>query len=232
MQCVILAAGRGTRMGALTETKPKPLIEVLGRPIIEYIVSALPSEITELVIVIGYKGEMIREYCGDTSLGRKVTYCEQANPAGGTGDALLSTKDVVKGKFLLLNGDDIYGKDSLKRIVKEDHAIFSMTSKTPERFGVLVQNEDGTLKAIIEKPKNPSSNLVNIGGFVINDSIFDYDIAVSDSGELYVTDFVTAYAQHNPVKIIEQDLWLPIGYPEHIKEAEEVLSSKYIDLNR
>lgn len=227
MQCVLICAGRGTRMRPLTDTMPKPLIPICGKPVLDHIVEALPPEIDELILVVGYRKEQIMEHCGDEFYGRKVTYCEQTDHAGGTGDAMMCAKELVRGKFLLLNGDDIYGKDALARIVQEEHAIMSMTSDTPERFGVLEQNEDGTLKEIIEKPAHPTSNLVNIGGYVLNTSVFTYEIPLSDSGELYATDFVTAYAQDHSVKIVEQDMWLPIGYPEHIEAAEKILCPDY-----
>lgn len=213
-------------MGSLTETLPKPLIKICGKPILDHIVSALPEVIDELIVVVGYRQEQIREYCSGEFIQRKVTYVEQKNFAGGTGDALMCAKDAVKGKFLILNGDDIYGAPALEKIVLKEHALFGVQSDTPELFGVLVLNEDGTLKEIIEKPKNPNSNLVNIGGYVVNDSIFKYKIPISDSGELYATDFITAYAQDNQVEIVEQDTWLPIGYPEHIEAAEQILSEK------
>ena len=70
MQCVILAAGEGTRMRPLTLAMPKPLVPVCGVPLIEHIVRPLPKVIDELIIVIGYKGEMIREYCGEEFMER------------------------------------------------------------------------------------------------------------------------------------------------------------------
>lgn len=226
MQCVILAAGRGTRMGELTETKPKPLIKVAGKPIIEHIVSALPSEITELIIIVGYKGDMIREYCGEQFLGRRVTYCEQENPVGGTGDALKCAKPVLTGKFLFMYGDDIHGAEAIERAVHSNHAMLSARSEYPERYGVLVQNEDGTLKEIIEKPSEPPSNLINIGGFVITTDIFNYPCNLSNSGECYVTDMLSLYAKDFPVQVLVQDTWIPIGYPEDIEKAERILSQK------
>jgi UDP-N-acetylglucosamine diphosphorylase / glucose-1-phosphate thymidylyltransferase / UDP-N-acetylgalactosamine diphosphorylase / glucosamine-1-phosphate N-acetyltransferase / galactosamine-1-phosphate N-acetyltransferase len=225
MQCVILAAGKGTRMRPLTDYKPKPLIEVAGKSILEHIVSALPEVVDELVLIIGYKGDMIREFCGDKYLGRKVTYCEQENHAGGTGAALLCAKSVLHGKFLFMYGDDIHGKAALEQAVGEDHAMLSARSDHPERYGVLDTNSDGTLKEIFEKPENPPSNLINIGGFVIDTSIFNYECEVSKLGELLVTDMLTCYAEHNPVKVIVQDLWIPIGYPDDVGRAEVILSS-------
>ena len=104
-----------------------------------------------------------------------------------------------------------------------DHMIFGYHSDFPERFGVLVPNPDGTLKGIIEKPANPPSNHINIGGYVLQESIFSYQVPLSPSGELYVTDMVTAYAQDNRVEIVEQGLWIPLGYPDDIAKAEAIL---------
>lgn len=230
MQCVILAAGKGTRMRPLTDTTPKPLLEVCGKAILDHIVEALPPEIDELIVVVGYRKEQIVEYCGAEFHGKKMTYVEQADFAGGTGDALLCAKDHVTGKFLFLNGDDIYGAEALSRIVAEESAMFGVRSDTPERFGVLVQNEDGTLKEIIEKPENPTSNLVNIGGYVLQPAIFDFVVEKSaQHGEVLVTDMVSRYAEQYPLKVVEQDLWLPIGYPEHIETAEKILCPETVD---
>lgn len=228
MQCVIICAGKGTRMQPLTLTMPKPLIFVCGKPILEHIIDALPEEITELVLVVGYLKEQIIAHCGDHFKGRTVQYVEQKNFAGGTGDALLCAKDMLHGKFLFMYGDDIHGKTALAKVVGEEHAMLGMRSNTPERFGVLEQNEDGTLKQIVEKPEHPTSDLVNIGGFVLDENIFTYDVSVSHLGELLVTDILNAYAKEHPVKIVEQTQWLPIGYPEHIAQAEAVLCADKI----
>lgn len=230
MQCVILAAGKGTRMRPLTESLPKPLIKICGKTILDHIVEALPSEIDEVIMVVGYLEEKIKSYCGDNFYGRKIIYATQSDYSGGTGDALMCTKDYVTGKFLFLNGDDIYGSEAIASIIKEDSAMFGVHSKTPERFGVIEQNEDNTLRDIVEKPENPTSNLININGYVLQPTIFDYATPKSDRlGEVLVTDMVSLYAEKNPIKVIEQDLWLPIGYPEHIEAAEKVLCPEQID---
>lgn len=226
MQCVILAAGKGTRMRPLTDTIPKPLIPVAGKPILDHIIDALPAVIDEIVLIIGYRGEQIIAHCGDLYKGKKIVYRTQENFAGGTGEALLKARDVLHGKFLFMYGDDIHGPEALKKATECEHAILATHSETPERYGVVVRNDDGTLKEIIEKPEHPTSNLINIGGFIINDSIFGFHVPVSASGELYVTDMLSKYAEENPVQVIVQDVWLPIGYPEDIPKAEEVLKKR------
>ncbi len=223
MQCVIICAGKGTRMRPLTDTVPKPLILVCGKPILQHIVEALPSEITELILVVGYKKEQIEDFCGAEYCGKKVTYVTQGNFAGGTGDALLCTKGLVTGKFMFMFADDIHGKEALATLVTNEHAILSTHSDTPERFGVFVLNEDGTLKEIIEKPEVPPSNLISTGVFVAYPSIFEYPLHPSPSGELYATDLISQYTKDFPMQVIEQTEWLPIGYPEHIAQAEAML---------
>ena len=210
-------------MLSLTNNCPKPLIQVSGKPILEHVVRALPDEIDELILVVGYLKEQIQEVCGTEYLGRKVIYCEQENIKGGTGDALMCARDSIRGKFLFMYADDIHGKETLKKAVSCAHAILASYSDTPEKYGVLVPHTDGTLKEILEKPKGAPSNLINIGGWVINESIFKYQVPVSLSGELYVTDMLSEYAKDNPVEILEQDLWIPIGCPEDIPKAEAIL---------
>ena len=213
-------------MRPLTDVCPKPLLKVCGKPILEHIVSALPPEIDEIVLVVSYLKEQIMELCGSTYLGKKVVYCIQENPAGGTGDALMCAKDVLHGRFLFMYGDDIHGSKTLAEAVKCEHAILSTYSKTPERYGVLISSEDGTLQAIIEKPEKPPSNLINIGGFVINDSVFDYSVPMSHLGECFVTDMLTEYAKDNPVQILTQEVWIPLGCPDDIEKAERQLNCR------
>jgi bifunctional UDP-N-acetylglucosamine pyrophosphorylase/glucosamine-1-phosphate N-acetyltransferase len=216
-------------MGSLTDTLPKPLIPVCGKPILEHIVEALPIEVDELILVVGYRKEQIEAYCGTNFKGRKVTYVHQENFMGGTGEALMLTKPFVSGKFLFMYGDDIHGARVLAEAVHAEHAILSAESKTPERFGVLMLKDDGTLKSIIEKPEHPQSNRINIGGYVLTPAIFDCEVARNQNGELYATDMFTLYAEQFPVKVFTQDLWIPIGYPEHIAEAEKILCPLSID---
>ncbi len=210
-------------MGELTESTPKPLLKVCGKPVLDHIVEALPAEIDELILVVGYLQEQIRAHCGDTFHGLKVQYSEQSDYTAGTGDALLCAKDLLRDKFLFMYADDIHGAAALSEVVKAEHAMLAMYSDTPERFGVVMQNEDHTLKEIIEKPEQPKSNLVNISGFVLTKAIFSYYDKIQMRDDSYLVELLEMYAVDYPVAVIEQDLWLPIGYPEHIAAAETIL---------
>ncbi len=223
MQCVILAAGKGTRLRPLTDDKPKQLVTVHGKPLIDYIVEALPSAVDELIIVVGYKGEMIRTYCGEIFHGKQVRYVEQVVPEG-TARALWLCKDLLKGRFLFMFGDDIHGKSDLARVTSYSRAMLTLTTETPEKFGIVVRNPDGTLAEMIEKPAHPPSNLASTGVMVLDTHIFEFEPETPINGEYYLTEVIERYAQKYPIAVVEQDLWIPIGYPEDITKAETLLT--------
>lgn len=223
MQCVILCAGNGKRLRPFTEDKPKQLVTVHGKPLIDYIVGALPSAIDELIIVVGYRGEMIRQYCGSTFHGKKVTYVEQKT-AEGTARALWLCKDLLKGRFLFMLGDDIHGREDLARAVSFVRSILVASVSNPEKFGIVVRNPDGTLGLMIEKPEHAPSNCASTGSMVLDDHIFEFEPQTPVKGEYYLTEVIERYAQKYPIAVVEQQLWIPIGYPEDITKAETLLS--------
>jgi len=222
MQCVILAAGKGSRLRPLTDAKPKPLVEVCGKPLIDHIVEAFPSSIKELIIVVGYKGEMIREHCGSEFHGRPVTYVEQVD-INGPAKALWLCKEFIKGRFLFMFADDIHGKDDLARSISYKRSILATTSETPERFGVLVRNPDGTVSDMVEKPETPESNLVATGPMVLDEHIFDFPPENPIKEEYFMPEIIMRYKQQYPMAVVEEDLWLAIGYPEDIDRAQAIL---------
>jgi len=222
MQCVILAAGKGTRLRPLTEHTPKPLVRVAGKPLLDHIVAALPSSVDEIILVTGYLEEQIKTHCGEHFMGRKVTYIHQAVPEG-TAKALWLCKDFLKGRFLFMFADDIHGKDDIARITSYSRGMLTYQTDTPEKFGIVVRHPDGTLAEMIEKPEHPPSNLASTGVMVLDTNIFNYDVTKEKNGEYYLTDVIEEYAKSYPMAVVEQNLWIPIGYPEDIEKAEQVL---------
>lgn len=225
MQCVILAAGKGTRLRPLTDTCPKPLVRVHGKTLLDHIVEALPSSVDELIIVHGYLGKMIREYCTSEFHGRKVTYVEQTEQ-NGTAKALWLCEELLRGRFLFMFADDIHGKDDIARAISYTRSMLATTSDTPERFGVIVRNADGTLAEIVEKPSHPPSNFVSTGVMVLDEHVFMYEPHAPVNGEYYLTEVIARYAKDFPMAVVEESVWIPIGYPEDIARAEIVLSTE------
>lgn len=223
MQCVILAAGKGTRMKELTADKPKPLIAVCGKPLLSHIIDALPPEVDDIIMVIGYKGELLQSEFGELYEGRRMRYVHQEVQAGPA-DALLLCKDMLQGRFMMLFCDDIHGKEDLAKLVASPTAaILAKEHHNPKIFGVIELQENGTLDQVVEKPEFPKTNLVYTGPAMLDTHIFDYEAPVHANGERYTTDLFTKYAKEYPLAVIVQDLWIPVGYPEDIEKAEAIL---------
>ncbi|HWB34149.1 MAG TPA: sugar phosphate nucleotidyltransferase [Candidatus Paceibacterota bacterium] len=223
MQAVILAAGEGTRMRPLTLTTPKPLITVAGMPILEHVVRALPDEVDEIIVVVKYLQEQIRAYCGDNFCGKRVVYVEQGEKKG-TAAALEYARPRLGERFMITFADDLLAKKDLEELLTHEYSWLVAHSDTPERFGVVSLNQDGTLRTIIEKPEHPETNLISTGVGVVTQKIFEY--APSNHGEeTGIPGMITALAKTTPVHVVKASFWQPVGYPEHIAEAERALEA-------
>jgi bifunctional UDP-N-acetylglucosamine pyrophosphorylase/glucosamine-1-phosphate N-acetyltransferase len=220
MQCVILAAGKGTRLRPLTENLPKPLVKVAGKTLLDHIVEALPSSVDELIIVTGYLGHMIEEYCGPEFHGRKVTYVTQEEQ-NGTAKALWLCKDLIRGRFLFLFADDIHGKEDLARATSYIRSLLVASVPNPEKFGIVVRNPDGTLGMMIEKPEHAPSNSASTGAMVLDEHIFEFEPQTTVKGEYYLTEVIERYAQQYPVAVVEQNNWTPIATVEDVENANK-----------
>lgn len=220
MKCVILAAGEGIRMRPLTLENPKPLLKVAGKPLLEHIVSNLPDEIDELVLVVGYLGEKIREFCGERFLGRKVNYVWQEKKLG-TGHALkLCEPHLGDGKFLMLYADDLHSREGLKKCLEHDRALMVAEHNEPRRFGVVSVDENGVVTKVVEKPENPESNLVSTGAMVLDGKIFDYEPDIHPNGEYYLTSMFDKMIKDYEVMAVKANGWFPIATPEDLVAAE------------
>lgn len=224
MQAVILAAGLGTRMRPLTYDIPKAMLPLRGKPILEYTISFLPDEISEVIIVINYLGEHIKKYFGNEFQGKKMKYVVQER-LNGTGGAIHSCRSMLKGKFLVVMGDDLYYKNDLKNILKENLAILAYEVSDPSRFGVLKTNNEGELVEIIEKPKMSGKALISTNAFSLNDKFFDYTLVPISETEFGLPQTLASMAADYPVKILKATHWHPVGCPEDLKKAEEVLDN-------
>jgi NDP-sugar pyrophosphorylase family protein len=219
MHAVILAAGKGTRMLPLTETTPKPMVLVAGKPILERIIDELPEEITELIIIIGYRGEQIRAHFGEAYAGRPIWYIVQ-DEQNGTYKALELAKPYLSGSFITLNADDLHGRAGLSAALKYPLAILVAHHEKPTNFGVVSLNDDGTLAGIAEHPEVAESTLVSTGALVLDERIFEYPVEAAPNGEYYLPKALERLALHVPVMVIEQQEWTPLGYPEDVAEVE------------
>lgn len=223
MQAVILAAGAGTRMRPLTLSRPKPLVEVAGVPLIEHVFRALPPAIAEIVLVVGYKGEMLRARFGGAYGSRPIRYVRQEELSGTAGALALARPHLAGGRFLVMCADDLHGAAALAEAVRHPLALLAARHPDPSKFGVIETDQEGMLRSIEEKPASPKSGLVSTGAMVLDERLFEHDAPPHENGERYLTDQVQALAARAAIQVIEQRFWIPVGRPEDIERAEAAL---------
>ena len=224
MQAIILAAGSGIRFLPFSKSKPKPLFSLFGKTTIEHNLIELEGLVDEVFIIVGYKSEMIREKIGNTFGKIKINYIND-DQIVGTGSSAKLAKDFLKDKFVLLNGDDFYNKEDIKKAINSFPSILVKEHQNPLSFGVIVK-EKGFLKSIIEKPKEAISNLVNTGLYCLPKEIFDFEIEKSERGEYEFTDYLKKFLVKNEVHVCEASFWVPTSYPWELFNAFSHLFSK------
>lgn len=222
MQAVILAAGRGKRMGDLTLHAPKPMLKIKGKPILDYKIKALPKEIKEVVFIVGHCGENIKEYFGHEFDGRKITYVVQ-DVLNGTGGSIHAAKNLVRDKFLVIMGDDLYCRKDLEKMMESDLSILAREVDDPSRFGVLKTDNDGHLIEVIEKPQGFGKSLVNAAAYVLNKNFFDYELVPIGGGEFGLPQTMATMAGDYKIKVEKATDWFPITSPEDLVSAEDVI---------
>lgn len=222
MQAVILAAGRGIRMKELTDGCPKPMIPVLGKPILAWKIEMLPKSIDEVILIIGYLGESIREYFGDEWQGRRIRYVEQAE-LNGTAGATALVKPLLTGPVLVMNGDDLYAQADLERLIQGGAALLVCRLDNAFRFGIIETTEDGHLAGVKEQPHGRKEALVSTNGALLPRSYFDIPMVPVSSTEYGLPQTLASLAKKEPVKVLEATAWQPIGHPEDMVLAEDFL---------
>lgn len=222
MKAIVLAAGEGSRLRPLTTRRPKPMLPVVNRPILAYVIGALAEAgITEIVLVVGYKRDRIQRYVGDgDGWNVDIEYVVQEDQLG-TGHAVEQVRSHVDDEFLVLNGDRIIDASLIERVREtgagETSATISATRVDhPHEYGVVVR-EGSELSHIEEKPVGkPSSAVINAGVYRFTEAIFEHIEAseVSEDGERRLTSAVTRLGQSEQVDIVTyHDRWLDVTYP-------------------
>lgn len=225
MKAVIFAAGEGKRMRPLTEVKPKPMLEVLGKPLIQYTFEAMPEPVEEVVVVVGYKKEQIQAFLGAEFLGRRVSYVTQER-VSGTADALLLARPLLGDEpFFSFYADDIYARSDVEKLFAHRYGVLVAEVSDPRAFGVVELVPDGRLVSFEEKPEHPKSNLVSTGAFLLDSAVFAYDAPVHrKTGERYIVDMVMGFAKDQPFYGVRTETWIPVGYPTDLEKAEKLLT--------
>jgi len=218
-QALLMAAGRGKRLQPLTDDRPKPMIEVGGRPILEWTIEALPHSIEEVLIVVGYFKEQIINHFGDEWQGRRIKYVEQKE-LKGTGHVIHIAAPLLDERFMVLNGDDLYVREDLERLAVRPLSILGLHVENNGRFGLLSIGNNGCLSGASDDKPQGTSGMINIGAYVLDKNFLDYDLVpIGDGSEFGLPQTMGVMALDRNIHIVEATAWLPIGFPEDIEKA-------------
>ena len=223
MHAVILAAGKGVRMGDLTKECPKPMLPLNGKPKLVYTLELLPDAIDSVIIVVGYYGEKIKEYFGASFAGRRIDYVWQSALNGSDGAVRLA-KGKVSGRFLVVMGDDLYRHVDLEKLLQHRWALLACHTQRAEQFGLVSVDARGILSGVIERPHHFTHGLVNTGAYVLGEEYFSFSPVPISSTEYGLPQTLAAMREHYPTRVVTTDTWQPIGSPEDLQRAQDTLT--------
>ena len=233
MKAVILTAGEGTRMRPLTITRPKTMLKVGGKPILQYNVEALrDAGVKDISMVVGYHENVIKKHFKDGSdFGVNITYLTQKERLG-TAHAIGKASNIVDEEFIVLNGDIIVDPELINSLIGrynqgDASSILVLTKvEDPSSFGV-VELDGDLITNIIEKPtpEEAPSNLINAGIYIFNPLIFDAieKTEKSPRGEYEITDSLLIQIRENRgvIGFKSKNKWIDIGRPWELLDVNE-----------
>ncbi len=239
MKVIVPAAGVGTRLRPLTHTRPKALLYVAGRPIISHILDEVRLlDVTSVVVIVGYKGDLVREYVSTEYPDVKIDYVAQEQRKG-IAHAIHLTREVADAgePLLIILGDTIVRTD-LKRITRSKSNVLGVKEvEDARRFGV-AEVKNGMIVRLVEKPQRPTSNLAIVGLYYFTDSralfeTLDRQIneGATNHGEYQITDALQMMIENGATfSPFEIDEWFDCGKPETLLETNRKLLERKTDV--
>jgi mannose-1-phosphate guanylyltransferase/phosphomannomutase len=235
MKAVIMAGGEGTRLRPQTSNLPKPMLPLVGRPMMEHIVSLLRRHgITDIVVTLAFLPNAIRSYFGDGSeLGVRMVYATEETPLGTAG-SVRNARDELTERFLVISGDVLTDIDltSMLQFHEKNNALATLALcavENPLEFGIVITREDGSIERFLEKPGwgQVFSDTINTGIYVLEPEVFDVipeGRAVDFSAEV----FPAVLEAGGPIfGYVANGYWEDVGTTAaYLKAHEDILDGK------
>ncbi len=227
MKAIILAAGEGSRMRPLTYTRPKVMLPLANKPILEHLlIEAKRAGIRQFIFVVGYRDEQVRDYFGKgEKWGVSIDYSTQRRQLG-TADAIKTVEGLIDGNFLMINGDIVVNQKDISSLTNKSNNTLSVFEvEDAKDLGVVEVNEE-RITHIYEKTERPPSHRANAGLYLFTPDIFDAIARTSKSlrGEYEITDSLQLMIeQGHHISYQEISYWLDLSYPWDLLTANESL---------
>ncbi len=224
---VVLAAGEGSRMRPLTYTRPKVMLPIANRPMLEHlIVEAREAGITDYVLVVGYREEEVRGYFGDGKRWNVSIRYSSQRMQGGTADAVRCAEGMVTGPFLLMNGDMMVKRADIARLLKKETTTIGAIEVEDTRDLGLLEVKGTRVVHVLEKVKEASSKLANAGLYLFTPEVFEAIVRTPKSprGEYEITTTLQMMIDAGtPVGFQKIGYWRDLSYPWHLLSANETV---------
>ena len=223
MKAIILAGGHGSRLLPLTENKNKTMVEICGKPIIDYILNSIrETGITELTIVANQFIDDIRSHVGD-----KAKFVREERPDGVANAIQLARDGNENCSILLWFADNLTNIDLVKEVenFKKGALFLTREVERPSDFGI-VTIKDNVVVDIEEKPSNPQTNIAIGGIYLFDETFWDKFDSVSKNVDFSISQVTRQYVSEKSAKFasIGENSWLDCGTPENLRIAEKLVS--------
>ncbi len=234
MKGLILSGGKGTRLYPLTYTNAKQLIPVANKPVLVRVIESIrDAGVDEIGVVIGQTGPQIREELGDGSKwGVKLTYIPQDSPDGLAHAVKISRDFLGDERFVMFLGDNVI-EGGIGQLISDfahsdwNSQIVLKEVENPSAYGVAKLRPDGSIEHLIEKPKDPPSNLALVGIYMFDPNIWEAvnSIKPSRRGELEITDAIQWLidAKYRVYPHVHKGWWIDTGKPTDMLEANSLV---------
>jgi len=225
MQALILAGGEGTRLRPLTSTVPKPVVPLVDRPFIAFMLDWLRGHgVEDIVISCGHMAAGVRNVLGDgAAFGVRLRYVEEPQPMG-TGGALKYAESLLEDRFFMLNGDVLTDLDLGAQLAQHERtgatATLALTPvEDPTNYGLVRTTDDGRVTEFVEKPSSDQIDTQNIsaGAYVLERSVLD--LLRPDQPASIERDVFPRLVNNGLYGCVSENYWLDIGTPERYLQA-------------
>ena len=234
MQALILAGGEGTRLRPLTSTIPKPVVPLVGRPFISYMLEWLRSHgVEDVILGCGFMADRVRDVLGDGSgLGIRLRYLEEPRPLG-TGGALKFAEDLLDDRFFMLNGDVLADLDLTAQLEAHERTgaratLALVPVDDPSAYGLVRLGPDDAVSAFVEKPgpEQTDTNLINAGAYILERSVLDR-MPPAGTNVSIERDVFPTLVGHGLYGYEASGYWLDIGTPaRYLQGTYDILEGK------
>jgi len=234
VQALILAGGEGTRLRPLTSTIPKPVVPLVGRPFISYMLEWLRGHgVDDVILGCGFMADRVRDVLGDGSgLGISLRYLEEPRPLG-TGGALKFAEDLLDERFFMLNGDVLTDIDLTAQLRSHERTgaratLALVPVDDPSAYGLVRTAPDGAVTEFVEKPgpEQTDTNLINAGAYILERSVLD-GMPPAGTNASIERDVFPTLVDRGLYGYEASGYWLDIGTPDrYLQGTYDILEGK------